>query len=61
VNGTRLGTRTSPGDYGDKRGCFTPGWWKLGGSQYGVLTTWRVTERGCYVNEKRVSGVDPAP
>jgi len=55
VNGTKLGTWTSPGDYGDRRGRFTPGWWKLGGSQYGTLTTWRVTERGCAVNGRRVS------
>jgi len=57
VNGMKLGTWTSPGDYGDKRGRFTPGWWKLGGSQYGVLTTWRVTDRGTYVNDKRLSAV----
>jgi predicted transcriptional regulator len=57
VNGTRLGTWTSPGDYGDKRGRFTPGWWKLGGSQYGELTTWRTTERGTYVNDRRISAV----
>lgn len=55
VNGTKLGTWTSPGDYGDRRGRFTPGWWKLGGSQYGVLTTWRVTERGTFVNDRRLS------
>jgi predicted transcriptional regulator len=57
VNGTKLGTWTSPGDYGDKRGRLTPGWWKLGGSQYGELTTWRVTDRGSFVNDRRVSGV----
>jgi predicted transcriptional regulator len=57
VNGTKLGTWTSPGDYGDKRGRFTPGWWKLGGSQYGELTTWRVGERGTFVNDRRVSPV----
>ena len=57
MNGTKLGTWTSPGDYGDKRGRFTPSWWKLGGSQYGALTTWRVTERGTYVNDKRISAV----
>lgn len=55
VNGTKLGTWGSPGDYGDKRGRFTPSWWKLGGSQYGELTTWRVTERGTFVNGKRIS------
>lgn len=57
VNGAKLGTWTSPGDYGDKRGRFTPAWWKLGGSQYGVLTTWRVTERGTHVNDKLISTV----
>lgn len=57
VNGTKLGTWISPGDYGDKRGRFTPSWWKLGGSQYGDLTTWRVTERGTFINGKRVSAI----
>jgi predicted transcriptional regulator len=57
VNSTKLGTWSSPGDYGDKRGRFTPSWWKLGGSQYGELTTWRVSERGTFVNGKRVSPI----
>ena len=57
VNGTKLGTWTSPGDYGDRRGRYTPGWWKLGGSQYGELTTWRITEKGTFVNGRRLSGV----
>jgi predicted transcriptional regulator len=57
VNSTKLGTWSSPGDYGDKRGRFTPSWWKLGGSQYGELTTWRVTERGTFVSGKRVSAI----
>lgn len=57
VNDLKLGTWTSPGDYGDKRGRFTPGWWKLHGSQYGVLTTWRVTGRDTTVNGRRVSAV----
>jgi predicted transcriptional regulator len=57
VNSTKLGTWSAPGDYGDKRGRYTPSWWKLGGSQYGDLTTWRVTERGTFVNGKRVSAI----
>jgi predicted transcriptional regulator len=57
VNATKLGTWTSPGDFGDRRGRFTPGWWKLGGSQYGELTTWRTTDRGTFVNDRRVSAV----
>ncbi len=42
----RSDTWTSPGDFGDKRGKFTPDWWKLAGSQYGDLKRWRVTRRG---------------
>jgi predicted transcriptional regulator len=38
VNDVRIGTWTSPGDFGDRRGKFTPRWWKLEGSQYGRLT-----------------------
>ncbi len=32
INGNDVGTWTSPGDFGDKRGVFTPDWWKLKGS-----------------------------
>ena len=46
INGREVGVWTSPGDYGDTRGVFTPDWWKLKGSQYGKLKSWRVTPRG---------------
>lgn len=57
VNDVRIGTWTSPGDFGDQRGKFTPRWWKLEGSQYGRLTSWTVSPRGCFVDGKRVSRV----
>jgi predicted transcriptional regulator len=57
VNGTEIGTWTSPGDFGDKRGTYTPKWWKLEGSQYGTLKTWRVTDEGCFIDGRRVSEV----
>ena len=57
VNDVRIGTWTSPGDFGDRRGKFTPRWWKLEGSQYGTLTAWTVSARGCFVNGKRISRV----
>lgn len=43
INGARIGTWTSPGDMGDKRGILTPEWWSVGDSQYGFLKTWKVT------------------
>jgi predicted transcriptional regulator len=50
INGHEIDTWTSPGDYGDKRGKFTPDWWKLpgrsmatssgGGHKRGHLPRW---------------------
>jgi predicted transcriptional regulator len=57
VNEVQIGTWTSPGDFGDQRGIYTPRWWKLEGSQYGRLTTWRITRNGCFVDGVRVSEV----
>ena len=36
-NDTLVGTWTSPGDYGDVRGMFTPEWWPQNWNQYGLL------------------------
>ena len=57
VNGTEIGTWTSPGDFGDKRGVYTPSWWKLKGSQYGKLKGWRVTRNGTFVDGMKISPV----
>jgi predicted transcriptional regulator len=58
INGVKVGTWISPGDFGDKRGTYTPRWWKLAGSQYGQLVTWRISERGSFVGKSQVSKVD---
>ena len=57
INGVEVGTWTSPGDFGDARGKWTPDWWKLAGSQYGLLKHWRVTEEGTFIDGTRVSDV----
>jgi predicted transcriptional regulator len=57
INGQEVGTWTSPGDFGDKRGVFTPAWWKLKGSQYGMLKAFRVTRAGTYVDGMKISPV----
>jgi len=57
INEVEIGTWTSPGDFGDRRGRFTPLWWKLEGSQYGLLKTWIVTDEGSFVDGERVSDV----
>ena len=57
VNNVPVGTWTSPGDYGDKRGVYTPSWWKLEGSQYGKLKTWRIGKDGTFIDGVRISDV----
>jgi predicted transcriptional regulator len=57
VNDTAIGTWTSPGDFGDQRGVYTLDWWKLEGSQYGKLKTWRVNHTGSFIDGVRISGV----
>ncbi len=57
VNGHKIGTWTCPGDYGDQRGAYTPPWWKLEGSQYGILTMWRITCEGTFLGERRLSDI----
>jgi predicted transcriptional regulator len=55
INGVDIGIWTSPGDFGDRRGKFTPPFWKLEGSQYGILTVWSITAEGSFVNGEKVS------
>ena len=57
VNQKDVGTWTSPGDFGDQRGVYTPDWWTLRGSQYGKLKTWRVAKDGTYVDGVKISPV----
>lgn len=57
INKTEIGTWTSPGDFGDKRGNFTPLWWKLEGSQYGILKHFSVTNEGSFVDNERISDI----
>jgi predicted transcriptional regulator len=55
VNGTEIGTWTSPGDLRGNRGVLTPGWWAAHMTQYGMLKIWSVDDSGAYVDGTRVS------
>jgi predicted transcriptional regulator len=57
INNVEIGIWTSPGDFGDKRGKLTPQWWKLEGSQYGLLKHWIVTDEGSFVDGVRISDI----
>jgi predicted transcriptional regulator len=58
INGREIGVWTSPGDFGDRRGTYTPAWWKLKGSQYGMLKTWTVGPSGTFVDGYKISDVN---
>ena len=57
LNGVKLGTWTSPGDYGDKRGKFNPSWWPDDVNQYGLLKHLTITDQGTRVDGKPISDV----
>jgi predicted transcriptional regulator len=57
INDIEIGSWTSPGDFGDRRGAMTPSWWKLEGSQYGLLKHWIVTDEGSFVDGVQISPI----
>ncbi len=57
-NGVRLGTWTSPADFGRAaRGKYTPSWWHRNVNQYGLLKTIRIDSKGTYMDGEWLSGI----
>lgn len=54
INGRHIGIWTSPGDFGTRKGTYTPDWWN-GGTQYGLLKTIRIDESGSFIDGVRMS------
>lgn len=57
VNDVRLGSWTSPGDFGGDRGRLTPAWWEEKDSQFGLLKRWTVNRRGSTIDGMPLSSV----
>ncbi|WP_027094119.1 ArsR/SmtB family transcription factor [Cohnella thermotolerans] len=57
VNGAEIGTWTSPGDFGDRRGKLNPPWWLDWTTQYGLLKTWRIDAEKTTLDMNKVSDV----
>ena len=57
LNDVKLGTWTSPGDFGDIRGIFTPGWWFPNWNQYGLLKMIVVNRKGTFIDGLKISDV----
>lgn len=56
-NDVNLGYWTSPGDFGEMHGMYTPDWWFSNWNQYGLLKLLSIDERGTYIDGIPISSV----
>ena len=57
LNGICLGYWTSPGDFGNAKGIFTPDWWYPNWNQYGLLKLIVINHKGSFVDGLQISNV----
>ena len=55
LNGTFVGQWTSPGDFGDVPGIFTPDWWFPNWNQYGLLKMLVINRHGTFIDGLKIS------
>jgi predicted transcriptional regulator len=60
INGGELFTFRSPGDFGGRRGLYTPLWWPENSSQYGELHRLEINEAGSFGDGIKCSDLDLA-
>lgn len=59
VNDVELTTFTSPGDFGGRRGKYTPDFWPTTSTQYGLLKTLKINAKGVFLdNELRTETIN---
>ena len=58
LNDVKIGTWTSPGDYGDIKGIFTPDWWFPNWNQYGLLKMIVINRKGTFIDGLKISDVN---
>lgn len=57
LNDTELAHWTSPGDFGDVRGIYTPEWWFDNWNQYGLLKLLSINKQGTFIDGLLISPV----
>ncbi|MBO5291808.1 MAG: winged helix-turn-helix transcriptional regulator [Lachnospiraceae bacterium] len=57
LNDKKIAMWTSPGDFGDVKGIFTPDWWYPNWNQYGLLKILVVNKNGTFIDGLQVSDV----
>ena len=55
INNIEVGTFTSPGDFGGRRGHFTPEYWPITSTQFGALRKVTVNKKGVYIDNVLVN------
>lgn len=55
INNTEITTFTSPGDFGGRRGKYTPAYWPLTSTQFGLLKRITVNSEGVFVDNNFVT------
>lgn len=57
LNDICLGHWTSPGDFGDTKGIFTPDWWEPNWNQYGLLKLLVINQTGTFIDGLKISDI----
>ncbi len=57
LNYKQIGMWTSPGDFGDVQGIFTPDWWFPNWNQYGLLKLIVINRYGTFIDGLKISDV----
>ncbi|WP_310605351.1 ArsR/SmtB family transcription factor [Anaerosporobacter sp.] len=57
LNDVCVGTWTSPGDFGEVKGIFTPDWWFPNWNQYGLLKLLVINKKGTFVDGLQISNI----
>lgn len=57
INGVKVGQWTSPGDFADEKGKYTPSWWSLDINQYGMLKILKINEKGSFIDGEKISDI----
>lgn len=57
INDIKLGKWTSPGDFADVRGKYTPSWWSSEINQYGMLKVIRIDNTGTFIDGEKISDI----
>ena len=57
LNSIKIGMWTSPGDFGGKRGKYTPEWWRLDVGQFGIYKSIHINGDGTFIDGIKVSEI----